>query len=117
MFRPITASSIHTVDNGAAGAIIDAAIREAVRDLDDRGAEDGKPRKVSIVLELLRGEQGLVVAHVEAAAVLPKRRTGGHLAKVRLGKSNEPELFIQDADPTDPSQATFDDTPRREAQE
>ncbi len=44
--KEIRCDTIGDLDQGAARAIIDVAIKEAVADLDDRGA-DGKPRKAA----------------------------------------------------------------------
>jgi len=41
--KPLTCETIGDLDGGAPRAIIDAAIREALQDLDDRG-DDGQPR-------------------------------------------------------------------------
>ena len=60
----LTCDTIGDQDNGIARHLIDSEITKAVNDLDDRGEEDGKPRKVSIELELPI-VNGLVVMTVE----------------------------------------------------
>lgn len=109
----LSVATIGHVDHGAAELIIDAAIKEALEDLDDRG-EDDKPRKVLIELSVQRMANGLVEAHVKAQAKLPPRQTAstiGSLAKRPKGV----ELMFQEFSPEDPAQPSFEELDREEA--
>lgn len=107
MQHVLTSETLPQLDGGAAGAIIDAAIREAVSDLEDRG-DDGKPRKVEITLTFTGRDDGLVETDVEAAARLPRRRTAQTIARPKRDAAGS-RLFFQGCDPTDPDQRTLDE--------
>ena len=73
---PRVALSLETIgalDDGVAGAIINAEINTAVADLEDRG-DDGKERKVVIELSMLRDEHGKYHMTVKAQAKMPPRQ-------------------------------------------
>lgn len=108
MNMPVTCATLANLDSGASGVIIDAAIREAVRDLDDRGGEDGKPRKVVIELTLKPLDNGQCAVHVFAQAKIPPRNTAGTIGAIR-SKADRPELFFNDLATRDPSQRTIDE--------
>lgn len=106
----INHQTIGELDEGRAGAIIDAALRDAVADLEDRGAEDGKARKVTIVIELKLGERdGTVDTHVECGTTIPKRRTASHLGKIKQGSDGRPKIVVQQYAPDNPEQRTLDE--------
>lgn len=109
--KSITLDTLGDLDDGSARLIVNAAIREAIHDLDDRG-DDGKPRKVLVELELLKADNGLVVAHVAAQAKMPPRKTAGTIAKVAI-QNQQPGLLFQDMAPEDPSQRTIDEVDDR----
>lgn len=107
MQTPLTLDSLGELDNGAARAIVDHAIRTCVQDLDDRG-EDEKPRKVVIDLEMVKLDNGLTAAHVSAKVVLPPRRTASTVAVIR-NQGGQPGLLFQTLAPDDPHQRTLDE--------
>lgn len=109
---PLCLDNLGELDSGAARAIIDAAIRQAVLDMDDRGT-DGKPRSVNIVITLNRMDNGFIATHVEAEAKMPKRRTAGTVGVVKSQQGTTGLLF-QSLAPEDPTQRTIDE---REAHE
>lgn len=112
MQLPINLQNLKELDNGAAGAVIDDAIRKAVADLDDRG-DDGKPRQVVIVLEIKRvPESDAITAHVEADAKLPKKRTRNTYAVVGHVQG-ELNLLFQSHSPQNPYQMTLDEAERK----
>lgn len=81
MQQPVTCDTLGALDNGSARAIINRAILEAVTDLDDRAADDDKPRKVVIELTFERRKNSDVEVSVEAIAKVPSwtsRCTTGH---------------------------------------
>jgi hypothetical protein len=105
----MTLETISQLDGGAAGAIINAAIADAVRDIDDRG-EDGKPRIVEIRLNLTKRPNGQVEVDVEAAAKAPRRRTASTVCNIRTTPaSKDSSLLFQAYSPSDPDQRTIDE--------
>ena len=105
----LTCSNIGALDDGAAAHVINAALREAIADLEDRG-EDGKARQVCIILEMTK-DQGLIIAHVQAGAKIPKRRTGNTSGKIVLDGKQAAFQFSELA-PDDPTQHTIDEYER-----
>lgn len=103
----ITCETLGDLDGGAARAIIDAAFREAVRDLEDRG-DDGKPRKVVVTVTFETLDNGHVETRVEAQAKIPQRRTASTIASIRRDQGAARLLFQTDA-PDDPAQRTIDE--------
>ena len=111
MQRVLNLESLAALDGGAAGAIIEAALREAVADLDDRG-QDKKPRKVLIAVTMLVLENGQVAVDVDACAQMPKRRTAATFCRIRkeaVGSS----LLFQEFAPDNPNQRTIDEVLNR----
>lgn len=98
-------STLGEVDTGAARAIIDRAIEEAIHDIEDRG-EDGRARKVAIELMLERREDGHIEAHVSAQSKLPPRRTAGTVCRP-VQKPDGVSLFFQQWAPDNPAQETL----------
>jgi hypothetical protein len=105
----LNCGNIGALNDGAAEHVVNAAIREAVADLDDRGM-DGKPRQVIVIIEMRQLDEGkgLTVAHVEAAAKVPRRRTGGHAGKLVVNGQQAQFSFREHA-PEDPQQQTIQD--------
>lgn len=107
MQRVLDLESLASLDQGAAGAIIEAALREAVADLDDRG-QDKKPRQVSITVTLLQLENGQVAVDVDAAAKLPRRRTASTFCRLQK-QARGAALTFQEFAPEHPDQRTIDE--------
>lgn len=107
MQSPLTIDTMGELDNGAARAIVNAAIKAAVADLDDRG-EDGKSRSVVITLEMGRLDNGLVASHVSAQVKLPARRTNSTLGMVQT-RGGQSDVLFQTLAPDDPNQRTMDE--------
>lgn len=99
--------TLHTLDNGSVGAIVNAAIRSAVTDIEDRGEQDGKQRKVVITLLLDRLDNGIIAVGAEAKAVVPVYRSSSTLAKPRF-EGRQPILQFQAGSPENPDQATME---------
>lgn len=106
---PINCDALGDLDDGAARAIIDAAIRDAINDLEDRGAQDQKPRKVNIVLTFNLLDNGLVDCRAEAIAKVPNRKTASTIGEMRKDGRNHVVRFRKFS-PTDPHQTTIEDT-------
>lgn len=106
--QTLSCDTLGDLHHGFARSIIDAALAAAIRDLEDRGAEDEKPRKVVITVSLLKiGEDG-VAATVEAAAKVPAYRIPATVADMRPGAKGPSVEFRSDS-PGNPSQQTIDD--------
>lgn len=108
MQQSLSLSSLGYLDGGAAQLIIDAAFKEAVADLDDRG-DDEKPRKVEIVVEMKQLDNKLIEAHVTACARIPKRKTASTIARLTRDKQQQSRLSFQSEAPDDPDQRTLDE--------
>ncbi len=108
MQRSLSFATLGELDGGAARAIIEAAIREAMTDLDDRG-QDGLPRRVDVRLTVKQMPNGLVEAHVEATASVPKRRTNSTICRLKRSSDRSARLLFQDGAPDDPDQRTLDE--------
>lgn len=97
------------LDGGAVEAMIDRELQRAVNDLDDRGEEDEKPRKVVIEVEL-RHKDKLVTISAKAQAKLPPMQSGNTVADVRLQSNNKgAALVFQTLNPERPDQSTIYD--------
>lgn len=107
MQRSLTLSSLAALDSGAAGAIVEAALREAVADLDDRG-QDQKPRQVLITVSMTQLENGQVAVDVDAAAKLPRRRTASTFCRIKKEVAGA-SLQFQEWSPEHPDQRTIDE--------
>lgn len=105
---PVSCDTLGDLDGGAARAIINRALREAVFDLDDRAAQDDKPRKVEIVVTFKARDNGDVDVHVEANSKTPRRRTATTTANVKRQDGAAQLVFSQFA-PEDPRQSTLDE--------
>lgn len=113
----LSCANIGDLDEGAAGLVINAAINEAVSDLEDRGS-DGKPRKVVVTLELVLPDegQGSPIVHVEACAKIPARRTRRTSGKL-LVAGKQPVFSFSELDRDDPTQTTIDQYTDRKPKE
>ena len=112
MQHTLTCETLGALDSGAAKAIIDAAIREAVSDMDDRG-DDKKPRSIEIKITMQKMESGLMETYVEAAAKVPRRRTASTVARLKTD-GDRSRLVFQEYDSTNPDQKTIDELENKE---
>lgn len=109
MQAKLCCDNIGELANGTARGTIDACIRHALGDLDDRG-EDGKAREVIVKLAFQKADSGLITATVGAETKIPAYRTAGTAGRLRAQDRNNPAcMLFQTADMTDPDQRTFDD--------
>lgn len=63
------------LDSGAARHAIDAALRQALSDIEDRGLEDGKARKVTVEIELKKISDDFVEMFVKTKCTMPAYQT------------------------------------------
>mgnify|MGYP001612693777 CR=1 FL=1 len=101
----INCEMLGELDNGVGGLLIDREIDKAVADLEDRGEEDNKIRKVVIQLEL-QIKDGMVIGHVAVEAKLPPRRSRPTLLTLKV-KDGKPGLLFQTQNADNPNQPTF----------
>lgn len=110
----LTIDTLGDLDEGAARVIINQEIQTVVRDLEDRGQEDGLVRSVTIKVEMsyLKGN---ILTNVVAKAAIPARRSNSTVGKIRFFES-EPRLLFQEHAGENPDQQTFPqmDTPTSE---
>ncbi len=104
----LSCDTIGDQDNGIARHLIDSEITKAVNDLDDRGEEDGKPRKVVIEIEMVSAN-GLVISTVSAQAKLPARRTRNTAGEMRMAGKGTHAIVFQQNNGDRADQPTFDD--------
>lgn len=102
----LTLENLGDLADGVARAIIDRELAAAVADIDDRG-EDGKPRKVTITVQLQKADNGVVAVHVEAKASAPPRRSKSTFGKTRQDARGRSQLFFQSNNAERPDQPTF----------
>lgn len=108
MLTDLRFANLGLLDDGAAGVIADAEIQTALNDLEDRGHEDGKVRKVVFELELQKVQGNKVAARISSQAKIPPRRTNDTTASFRE-VSGELKLLFRDNNPENDEQPTFDD--------
>ena len=94
--------------DGAAGVAIDAAIAAAVRDCEDRGGEDKKPRKVTVELEFKKVGEDYVSATVRAKTSIPPYLTKPTIGKLKVDGRTVHMVFNPNA-ANNPDQRTLDD--------
>lgn len=107
--QTLTIDNLGDLDGGAARQVINAALASAVYDLDDRGGEDEKPRKVVITISLDKLDNGAITAQVEAIAKVPNYKTGTTICNLAVGPRNQRTLEFRGDSPNNPDQTTIDD--------
>ena len=106
MQATINCDNIGNACEGARGAI-NAAIQQAMTDIDDRG-DDEKPRKVVITLEFRKISGRDVAISCEVGTATPKYRTPDTIGKI-LVEGGKAKLLFNDLAFDDASQTTIDD--------
>ncbi|VTU01032.1 unnamed protein product [Gemmataceae bacterium] len=100
--RTLTLATVGQLAGGQAEAIINAALRAALRDTEDRGA-DKKPRKVTIELELRKlGES--ISATAKAKTTLPPYLTDPTIGELTMNDRGQPEMSFSPVAPENPHQ-------------
>lgn len=107
MKQTLSCDTLGNLHHGFARGVIDAALLTAIRDLEDRGEEDEKPRKVIITVVLEKIGDG-VAASVEAVAKMPSYKIPTTVANLQIGPHGPSVEFRSDS-PGNPNQTTFDD--------
>lgn len=96
--------TIGMLDGGAVGMMIDAELRNALIDLDDRG-DDGKPRKVVVTVTLTK-DRNVTDVLVDAKATLPPRKSNRTVASLEASGRMTSAFFSPDS-PGNPKQQTL----------
>lgn len=105
MLTALTCETLHELDNGLVGQIINAEFKKAIADLEDRGEQDEKPRSVTIDVEMCKFK-GVTLINVKAAAKMPARRSNSTHAEGRY-KDDAHSLFFQNLNAERVDQPTF----------
>src|SRR5262245_43011088 len=74
MLAALTCRTIGDLKDGLAEKVIDDHIRRAVADLENRGNEDGKPRKVVITIDMIKMAADVLIIDVLVDLKLPPSR-------------------------------------------
>lgn len=112
MLKELSAETIHLLNNGIVGAMIDQQLRVAIRDLDDRGEEDGKPRTVTIKLHVYKSKRMGVQVEAEAHVVVPAYRSAMTSSDIRIKQTSDGPAKIvcfRDDNAENVDQPTFND--------
>lgn len=108
MLKELTFENLGLLDEGAAGAIANAEMKTALQDLEDRGHEDGKARKVVFELEMVKVQGGKVVTRLTSQAKIPPRRTNDTTGSTRE-LQGQVKLLFRDNNSDNDEQPTFED--------
>ncbi|HEY1190997.1 MAG TPA: hypothetical protein VGE74_25415 [Gemmata sp.] len=101
----LSLATLGELSAGQSEAIINAALRQAIRDTEDRGA-DKKSRKVMIEIDLKKiGES--VAATVKAKVTMPPYQTETTIGDIKLNERGQPEMVFAPASPHNPKQQTL----------
>ena len=101
--RSLTLATIGDLAGGQAEATINAALRAALRDTEDRGG-DRKPRKVTIEIELRKLGEDNVSATVRAKTAVPPYQTDPTIGELRLTERGQPEMAFSPQSADNPDQ-------------
>ena len=106
MLDNLSAKTIGDLGGGSAAAVINAALRVAISDLEDRGLEDGKERKVTIEVVMKKIAADTDIVDVTADPTIPKFRCEPTSAVGRI-RDGQPYLLFQTDNPERNDQPTF----------
>ncbi len=101
--QTLTLSTIGELAGGQAQATVDAALRAALRDTEDRGG-DKKPRKVTIEIELRKVGDETISATVKAKTSVPPYVTDPTFGEIQTGDRGQPEMAFSPSSPSNPNQ-------------
>jgi hypothetical protein len=99
-------SNLGDLSNGEAGVVINAALAAAVRDCEDRGLDDKKPRTVTITVSLEKISDDSVSVEVQAKTSLPAYRTNKTIGTIGYD-DKQPAVRFQPLSADRPDQDTF----------
>lgn len=116
MLIPVNAETVHKLGDGVAGQIINASIRAAIGDLEDRGHKDGKPRRVTITLDFLMWNEKPYVS-VDSKFTPPPYKSASTFTQFKKS-ADTPDvgLVFEEHNAENPEQPTFFDGPPKLAE-
>lgn len=101
--KSLSLETLGALSNGEAAATINAAIRAAIRDVEDRG-DDKKPRKVTIEIEFKKFGESNVVTHVRAKTAVPPYQTNPTIGELAIDPAGRPEMAFSPGSSDNPDQ-------------
>lgn len=107
--QTLTLATLGELAGGEAEAVVNAALRAALRDTEDRG-EDKKARKVTIVVELKKVGDGHVSATLQAKTTLPNYQTNTTIGELKPDERGHPVMNFGPHAPLNPDQPPLDGT-------
>lgn len=118
MLVDLNADNIGDLDEGRARALVNHALATLMKDLDDRGEEDGKPRSLKITLTFVK-DRGNAVADVQVSTTMPAYRSNNTVGKMMqkkhpLGPINIFAFQEHDAENPDQNTLEFGEVPNDE---
>ena len=105
----LSCATLGQLNHGFAEGIIDEALKNAVKDLDERGT-DGKVRKVVITVSLERVSDNAFAAVVETQVKTPPSKIEPTICNGHIDQTKKQlVLEFRGDNPTNPNQPTLDD--------
>lgn len=101
--QTLTLATIGQLAGGQAEATVNAALRAALRDTEDRGA-DKKARKVTIEVELAKVGENTICATLKAKTTVPPYQTDPTFGEITTGERGAPEMAFSPSSPSNPNQ-------------
>lgn len=90
----LTIETLQDLAEGQAGAVINAALKSAIVDTEDRGLEDGKPRKVTIEVCFEKISHSEVKTTIKAKTTIPPYQTMPTIGRLEFDNANR-EVVMQ----------------------
>lgn len=100
----VSCDKLGDLNGGNARLIIDHALQAAMRDLEDRAADDGKTRVVMIQIDMFRVTEGLMGIEVSCQTKTPKYSIPATTAKLVHKAENQIGALFQPACSDNPDQ-------------
>lgn len=102
----LSCDTIGDLDNGVFRLLVDKQIQALAADVDDRGEEDGKARRLVIDVEVIK-VKGIVIITPRVDVKLPPRVSNSTAAKERMAGKGITELLFQPTNRDNAEQGTF----------
>lgn len=99
----LTLATLGQLAGGQAEATVNAALRAALRDTEDRGG-DKKPRKVTIEIVLEKLSEDALSATVRAKTTVPPYQTEPTIGSIVAGDRGAPAMAFAPNSPGNPNQ-------------
>ncbi len=99
----LTLETLGQLASGQAEAVVNAALRNALRDTEDRG-DDKKARKVTITVEMKKIGKDSIGISVGCKPTLPNYQTDSTVADLFINERGNPEAAFSPVAPSNPDQ-------------